>query len=334
MAKKFQLDINDPCSENWDEMTSTGCGRFCNSCQKQVVDFTKMDDQQLALFFQKNTANVCGRLRQDQLGKDLVVPRKQIPWFRYLLKMIIPAMLFSNKGYTQGAVRKVLPRTLQTPVDITRIKTMPDDTISKRTITGRVVDLDGNGIEAASVILQGTGTGAITTKDGFFRLTTTSNDRVFRLEVSMIGYTSIQVQYSANEAGKEILIPLAMKVPEIMYVGFIAPKIVEKEKVSKKVQELKTLSHMDTTTLKLYPNPVASGASVNIELTAVVREDYYEFSLVNFNGKTIFGKKVWIDKDARVMNIEIPSIAAGSYFAVLRNKKLRRELAQQIMVTK
>ena len=63
MAQKIQLSIDEPCHENWDVMTEAEKGRFCNSCQKQVIDFSMMSDREIAQFFKKpSTGSVCGRL--------------------------------------------------------------------------------------------------------------------------------------------------------------------------------------------------------------------------------------------------------------------------------
>jgi len=32
MSKKFQLQIREPCHEDWDKMTPVDKGRFCDSC--------------------------------------------------------------------------------------------------------------------------------------------------------------------------------------------------------------------------------------------------------------------------------------------------------------
>jgi hypothetical protein len=43
-------------------MTPGDKGRFCDSCQKTVHDFTGMSDMQLIAFFKKpSTGSVCGR---------------------------------------------------------------------------------------------------------------------------------------------------------------------------------------------------------------------------------------------------------------------------------
>ena len=53
MAKKLQLQVPTPCHENWENMTATGKGRFCASCQKQVIDFSNKSDREIVMFFKK-----------------------------------------------------------------------------------------------------------------------------------------------------------------------------------------------------------------------------------------------------------------------------------------
>ena len=106
MSKKIQLQIPDPCHENWAEMTSIERGRFCNSCQKKVVDFTNMSDREIAIFFNKpSTGSVCGRFMQDQLDRDIEIPRKRIPWVKYFFQLALPAFLASCGVRTQGKIR-------------------------------------------------------------------------------------------------------------------------------------------------------------------------------------------------------------------------------------
>src|SRR5262245_21716859 len=83
MTRKKSLTINiaAPCKENWDAMSKTGDGRFCNSCQKTVVDFSHLSDQQLLNYFSKNGMNTCGRFHNDQLNKTILhLDNKQNVW--------------------------------------------------------------------------------------------------------------------------------------------------------------------------------------------------------------------------------------------------------------
>src|SRR5688500_20214569 len=96
--KKINIAIPEACHENWDKMKKEEKGKFCNSCQKTVVDFTNMSDRQLAEFFKKPASSVCGRFQQDQLNRDLSMPRKRLPWLKYFLQIAIPAFLISVRS--------------------------------------------------------------------------------------------------------------------------------------------------------------------------------------------------------------------------------------------
>src|SRR5882672_521370 len=99
MGKQIQLNIPEPCHEDWDKMNPVEKGRFCDSCQKQVIDFTNMSDVQLATFFKKpSTGSVCGRFYQDQLDREMGIPRKRIPWIKYFFQIALPAFLVSAKA--------------------------------------------------------------------------------------------------------------------------------------------------------------------------------------------------------------------------------------------
>jgi hypothetical protein len=62
----LSIKIDSPCHENWENMEPTEQGRFCNSCQKAVVDFTGLTDQQILQYFLKNPVPVCGRMLVSQ----------------------------------------------------------------------------------------------------------------------------------------------------------------------------------------------------------------------------------------------------------------------------
>lgn len=50
-------------------MEATEQGRYCNSCEKQVIDFTGFTDQQILQYFLKNPFPVCGKMRASQLER-------------------------------------------------------------------------------------------------------------------------------------------------------------------------------------------------------------------------------------------------------------------------
>ena len=56
MPKSLQLNIAEPCHENWQNMTTQEQGRFCGSCRKSVVDFTMMSDQEVLNYLKAENA--------------------------------------------------------------------------------------------------------------------------------------------------------------------------------------------------------------------------------------------------------------------------------------
>lgn len=68
----MKLQVANPCSESWNEMTLEQKGRFCSSCSKSVVDFTRMNDREVVQFISNNKASTCGRFNHNQLNRNLV----------------------------------------------------------------------------------------------------------------------------------------------------------------------------------------------------------------------------------------------------------------------
>jgi hypothetical protein len=65
-----QLSIPVPCHEDWNEMTPTQKGAFCQKCQVDVMDFTDKSNEEIKAFFQANHGKkTCGHIRQSQLTR-------------------------------------------------------------------------------------------------------------------------------------------------------------------------------------------------------------------------------------------------------------------------
>lgn len=62
----LSLQMHSPCQENWNNMEPGEQGRFCNTCQKTVIDFTGFTDQEIFQYFIKNPFPVCGKMLASQ----------------------------------------------------------------------------------------------------------------------------------------------------------------------------------------------------------------------------------------------------------------------------
>jgi hypothetical protein len=310
-------------------------GRFCNSCQKQVTDFTGMSDEKLVAFFRKPDTSVCGRFRKDQLEKDIAVPQKRIPWFKYFFQIALPAVLFSYKGYSQDVYTKgkVAFRPVSSLLEQQKAeqaekeKCIQQQAPQKRVLMGRVVDAEGNGISFASVWRENSLQGTAADSAGYFRLTINEEDSLVLLKISSVGYAGRTIQFDITKGNAIPAILLERDdLMGVVIVGMVAP-------VKKKTTMIIPVI-MDTPSrhFKVFPNPVLSGSSLNIELTNKLKEGYYNLLVTGLDGKRIFQKEIWIDAEAKVMSIELPSITAGNYILSLKNRKTGKEFGEKLVI--
>ena len=58
-----RLKIETPCHEDWTKMSPNKEGRHCGLCDKTVVDFTVMSQEEIANYLSHNSkAQICGRI--------------------------------------------------------------------------------------------------------------------------------------------------------------------------------------------------------------------------------------------------------------------------------
>src|SRR5688572_26020087 len=215
MSKKLQLTIAEPCHENWENMSPVEKGKYCGSCEKEVVDFSYMSDRQVAEFFKKpSTGSVCGRFMSDQLDRDITIPKKRIPFIKYLFSILLPA-IFISKASAQQKIGKVKPTTKDTTrraIDhdlrtlgmvAPNIIPVCYDTIDNRTIkgevtnvvqkvtriavNGKVVNENGEAIPNVSVKIINSGKIIMADENGKFSFHTTK-DQLIELELTSVGY--------------------------------------------------------------------------------------------------------------------------------------------------
>ena len=226
MSKKLQLSIPKPCHENWDAMSPVEQGKFCGSCQKQVVDFSNMSDRQVAEFFKKpSTGSVCGRFMSDQLDRDIEIPKKRIPWVKYFFSIALPAFFISKAAAQNPAkIGKVMrpseKDTIRVPITSeirtlgmvlpTTIKAEVKDTIPQLTGTvavanqlgekGTVIDgQTGKPLVGASILMVSTigKENYVSDRNGSFVLEIYRKITVHHIEISAPGYEKKELTLSA-----------------------------------------------------------------------------------------------------------------------------------------
>ncbi len=188
--KKITLSIPEPCHEDWNKMTPLQQGRFCGSCQKEVIDFTAMTDDELFRFFaEKKSANVCGRTLPVQLNTPITKPAEHKKRKFWYISYLTSLLLFFSKSETKAQTKT--PVTVS-PIDqplslVGRVGTIQVKEERAGFVTGKVTDENGDPVPYASVVITKTGRGTSTNEQGRYKLKVNAGDI---LTVSAAGFAS------------------------------------------------------------------------------------------------------------------------------------------------
>jgi hypothetical protein len=201
MKNSKKISIPNPCSENWDAMQPNDSGRFCNACEKTVIDFTKMSDEDFVAYFQHIKPFSCGRFSERQL--DIQIPKKSSPLLpfwkmnKYVAASMIAAAGLSGKVFGQKV------ETAQ--IEMNSNNSEKNTTGEKNTLTifrGRVLDKNDIEIPYALIVIQNTNIQLNCDENGMFELKIPQdlikNDQCINLLVGAMGYESEIVSINLN----------------------------------------------------------------------------------------------------------------------------------------
>jgi hypothetical protein len=369
MRKKLQLQIPIPCHENWENMTRADKGRFYASCQKQVIDFSNMSDREIALFFKKpilslsKDGSVCGRFMEDQLNKEIEIPRKRIPWVKYFFQFTLPAFLISMKATAQKQKPKerIIKEVCTKTVGDTIIKWIPEKDIhmaltrpriltdmfiqviqgkvsypvkqliaNNTLIKGKIIDDKGNAIPYSTVTIKGTNTGVIADLAGNFSIVPNLGWESITLVALSVGYTTREVQIDRSNYGRPdslVLIPIE---PQLM-----GDVVIVRKGSRKKQKPIPVLQQILKDTVfskfRIYPNPVQSNSTPKVEWRQK-EFDNHIFQLFNQSGQLVFTKEIYIDGESGSSGINLPSVPPGSYFLKMTSIKTGKSYTEKLII--
>lgn len=334
MAKNLQLQIPEPCDENWNKMTPVEKGRFCDSCQKSVIDFTGMSDTQLVAFFKKpSTGSVCGRFYNDQLDRDLAVPTKRMPWLKYFFQIVVPAFLFTSKAKAQGEPRMlgdtILVNTTKSSRIINETCNVKADTNKLKKITGKLVDENGIGLPYASVNIKGTKIGVAADADGNFSIDPIDKS-IATLVFSYVGFASKEMVIDANTAVGICtvgLVPLDnMIAGDVIIVGTARRKTKEPVKIFQRI-----FKDSSSRFFKTYPDPVSTGSLLNLEIKKAEAGEY-QVDIVSQVGQIVHSVAVRFETEDHVNSLKVPLTTTGVYFVRMTSKKSGKKYVEKIVI--
>lgn len=183
-------------------MTPIDKGRFCASCQKNVIDFTRASDREIAQTL-KQGGKLCGKFRADQLERDLIIPKEKGSFWAAASAAVIS---FLTLGGNEAIA--------QEPMSTEKTPTQNNDTTGT-TIRVEIIKLKGyiedqtGRVPGASIRNKMTGEFIQSDTDGNYSIEAKEGDII---EYSFVGYKTVSLiaskNYPANiklDAGHEVM---------------------------------------------------------------------------------------------------------------------------------
>lgn len=223
MQTNFQIKIQNPCHQDWKGFRPTLEGGFCDTCQKNVIDFSTMSESQLVAYFRdlsNENQSLCGRFRDDQLQKDYRI-EEWFPTFSVTDKVIHYEILVSQFRDNKSKISLPLIRGMKVvrnmTVAILTFAVIEQGYGQEKQLSGTVIDAsDGSPLRGVSIVIKGTKRGVASDANGRYQIAVNEQDTLV--------FSSVGFEYNALIA-KEVTPILNIKMDtkmldEVVVVGY------------------------------------------------------------------------------------------------------------------
>ena len=221
----YSLKIENPCHQDWSSMSKVDQGKYCSHCSKTVIDFSKFSDAEIIRYLDKNNGAICGRLKNNQVERELKINVKDDSSFLHkAFASLFLGMSISN------LYAKDLPPTEQNLVAIDTFKNESEIQKNKfdkqiQTILGNVIDASSNEpIIQASVFINDK-LNTITDINGEFSLNIPSDFNLdsIHLKISYLGYFPLDTSIHRLDFNKSIQFSLirSINMDEVTITGLL-----------------------------------------------------------------------------------------------------------------
>ncbi|WP_304131400.1 carboxypeptidase-like regulatory domain-containing protein [Mesonia mobilis] len=186
---KFKLNIPKPCHEDWQQMSPTQKGKFCASCQKEVIDFTILSATEIARKT-KNAKQLCGRFTSTQLEQEYIAASQNS-----LSRLGIALGLGSIIAVAQPGLAQE-EKTVKVKVDTENDLQYKESTQAaiqqdSITISGTVIDEEGLPLPGVNVVQLNSSHGTQTDFDGNFSIIIPLIEDDTQLEFTYVGHEKL-----------------------------------------------------------------------------------------------------------------------------------------------
>lgn len=346
MPQNIHLSITTPCTEHWDQMSPNHQGRFCASCQKTVVDFAQMTDQEVLNWLARHQGPTCGRLRQDQLQRPLIATPEKKPgpgrYWHYFIAVLLSSSEIaaqaqpakpatSQQTQSNGDRRLHIANTLIGDTIMTPARKGPSDTFR-----GRLLDVGGNPVSFATIMYKEK-QGVAADADGNFSIPIANLTGIHTVKISALGYEPTQLDISKFPQDGEIgIFPIVRMEPAVL--GELVT-VVHRRKKRPVADTLATIKDTLLTclnpakkALSVYPNPVSRGNAVTIA-AKLPQPGTYSVQLFNMSGGLLESFPADREQLSGALSMNIPAtLPPGTYIVTVSHPNLNRPYTQSIVV--
>ncbi len=194
MKNSLNISIQKPCHEDFNNFEKTKSGGFCNSCSKEVIDFTTMSNKEIVVYFTTTNKNTCGRFYKDQL-KDYHHHRNKKKLKKH---SFISAISFSLISLFSGASLTAQEKKSDTISTIPLNKSKKILRLNSHTLKGVVLSgFDNYPLPGVSVVLKNSIVGTDSDFDGNFKLKNIKEGDI--ISVYSIGFKTQEIVVQKNQ---------------------------------------------------------------------------------------------------------------------------------------
>lgn len=267
--KNFRIE--SPCKENWNEMTATEKGAFCQKCSSEVHDFTNKTNDEIRSVLRANIGNkVCGRytdVQQESLNADFEV------WQNKSQRTVQRAMLFSLVivfGLTLFSCNSEKEEKALTQVQIVLTQISAATQVFEVATKQRQIGAADNNnsesykIEAVNQKIEQIRGEELNIERQDLILVDSSNDDI----------TIYDREYTMITMGAQISSSRFIKYLEQEYISPIEPNVIELDENGREFP-----TEFDS---KVYPNPAAEATT--LEIKSPVKQEQIVIALYDMSG--------------------------------------------------
>ncbi|WP_405399225.1 carboxypeptidase-like regulatory domain-containing protein [Maribacter sp. Asnod2-G09] len=199
MKSTLTIDVKEPCKEKFSNFSKTEKGGFCQSCEKEVIDFTNFSDNELINYLSSGNKKACGMFKASQLktyetnsihSMTNSMLHKGIAMMSFSLLALCATEV---KGQETASVEPTIELVSSLEGVVGKVQVVQE----KYTLTGTIVDEANAPLPGVNVVLKGTTVGTQTDFDGKFEFPQQLAENDI-LVLSFIGYETKTYKVAAN----------------------------------------------------------------------------------------------------------------------------------------